>query len=334
MAEFSVIVPVYKVEIYIGRCIESILRQTFSDFELILVDDGSPDNSGVICDEYAKKDSRIRVIHKPNGGVSSARNAGLDAACGRYVVFADSDDEVEPGYLECMRSFTSDLVIAGVQRVEPDGTAASALGYHCRQVSPISSEKIVEMVHNSSLNYVYAKRYDTNIIRTNQLRFREDISLGEDTLFVAEYLCHCNAIQYVYDTPYKYYRYEAATLSGFDCNYVEKLIRANTLIAKVLDTRFVGISTSDPWKRRCWSIFHYSIFHVLRDANTPLTQKHSMLKKYFAMPEYRVFSRSLDTYMAEDAVFWRRLLSTCNAALVVLGWKIVSVTEKLKGANR
>ena len=90
----SVIVPVYNVEKYLSRCIDSILSQTFTDFELILVDDGSPDNCGSICDEYAKKDKRIIVIHQQNRGVSSARNKGLDIARGEYVTFVDSDDQI------------------------------------------------------------------------------------------------------------------------------------------------------------------------------------------------------------------------------------------------
>ena len=102
MPEFSVIVPVYKVEKYLDRCIGSILAQTFSDFELILIDDGSPDNSGQICDEYAGKENRIHVIHKENGGVSTARNAGLDIAPGKFIVFVDSDDEVASNYLEIL----------------------------------------------------------------------------------------------------------------------------------------------------------------------------------------------------------------------------------------
>ncbi len=95
MPAVSVIVPVYKVEPYLRRCVDSILAQTFTDFELILVDDGSPDNCGAICDEYAEKDSRVKVIHKKNGGVSSARNMGLDAARGEYIYFCDGDDYIE-----------------------------------------------------------------------------------------------------------------------------------------------------------------------------------------------------------------------------------------------
>ena len=93
--KISIIVPVYKVELYLEKCINSILNQTFKDFELILVDDGSPDRCGEICDEYAKKDNRIVVVHKENGGQASARNVGLDIARGDYIGFVDSDDWIE-----------------------------------------------------------------------------------------------------------------------------------------------------------------------------------------------------------------------------------------------
>lgn len=100
MPKVSIIVPVYKAEKYINRCIDSILAQTYTDWELLLVDDGSPDRSGEICDEYAKKDSRIRVFHKENGGVSSARQMGQDKASGEYTIHADPDDWMEPTMLE------------------------------------------------------------------------------------------------------------------------------------------------------------------------------------------------------------------------------------------
>lgn len=96
----SIIVPIYNVEPYLRRCVDSLLNQTYGDFELILVDDGSPDHCGTICDEYAVSDTRVRVIHKPNGGLSDARNAGLEIARGEYIAFVDSDDWVAPDYLE------------------------------------------------------------------------------------------------------------------------------------------------------------------------------------------------------------------------------------------
>ena len=98
----SVIVPVYNVEQYIRKCIESILNQTYNKMEIILVDDGSTDNSGIICDEYSKRDKRIKVIHKINGGLSDARNAGLDICTGDYIVFVDSDDYIKNNMIEML----------------------------------------------------------------------------------------------------------------------------------------------------------------------------------------------------------------------------------------
>ena len=100
MAEVSIIVPVYQVENYIRQCIDSILAQTFTDFELILVDDGSKDQSGQICDAYAGMDERVKVIHKKNGGLSDARNRGMDQAVGNYFMFVDSDDYIAPTMIE------------------------------------------------------------------------------------------------------------------------------------------------------------------------------------------------------------------------------------------
>ena len=102
MAEVSIIVPVYQVEKYIRQCVDSILAQTFTDFELILVDDGSKDQSGQICDEYARIDERVKVIHKENGGLSDARNKGMDQINGNYFMFVDSDDYIAPTMIECL----------------------------------------------------------------------------------------------------------------------------------------------------------------------------------------------------------------------------------------
>ena len=98
----SIIVPVYKVEKYLDKCVESIVEQTYKNLEIILVDDGSPDNCSAMCDEWAQKDSRIKVIHKENGGLSSARNAGLDACTGEYIYFLDSDDYIADNCIETL----------------------------------------------------------------------------------------------------------------------------------------------------------------------------------------------------------------------------------------
>lgn len=125
MPQISVIVPVYRVEQYLDDCVQSLLAQTFTDIEIILVDDGSPDRCGAMCDEYAQKDGRIRVIHQENQGLSSARNAGLDASTGQYICFVDSDDLLAPDYCRILLGLLDDtdhdFSFCGVHRF-PDGS--------------------------------------------------------------------------------------------------------------------------------------------------------------------------------------------------------------------
>lgn len=144
----SVIVPVYKVEQYLPRCVDSLLRQTYENLEIILVDDGSPDRCGEICEEYARRDSRIRVIHKENGGLSSARNAGIDVARGEYLGFVDSDDWIEPETYALMAAMAMEenvsLVCAGRFNVTEDG--AKTVGLCPPRRETISGEELVSRI--------------------------------------------------------------------------------------------------------------------------------------------------------------------------------------------
>ena len=142
----SVIVPVYNVEDYLARCVDSILAQTHSNLEVILVDDGAKDSSGAICDDYAARDSRVKVIHKENGGLSSARNAGLEAAAGEYIAFVDSDDWIEPDayshLLEVMEKYGALLVCGGRYDVD-GGTGEKTIGLCPAKEEAISAEELV-----------------------------------------------------------------------------------------------------------------------------------------------------------------------------------------------
>lgn len=144
--KISVIVPVYNVESYLARCVDSILTQTYENLEVILVDDGSKDNSGVICDGYAAKDPRVKVIHKENGGLSSARNCGLEAATGEYIAFVDSDDWIEPdayGHLmNLMEKYNVKLVCGG--RYDVSGkTGEKTIGLCPKREEVITAEALV-----------------------------------------------------------------------------------------------------------------------------------------------------------------------------------------------
>ena len=190
MPEISVIVPVYKVEKFLGTCIESILRQSFADFELILVDDGSPDNCGQICDEYAAKDSRIRVIHQKNQGLSCARNTGIDAAKGRYICFVDSDDYVAPDYCKVLYQLLSesdaDFSVCGVCRF-PDGE--DPIPVKGGETLRVSSGEFLEMqLERKSEFGVWNKMYRREIFE--KIRFAPG-RLNEDVIFSADLLKTC-----------------------------------------------------------------------------------------------------------------------------------------------
>ena len=192
MPKISVIVPVYNVEKYLHQCVKSILAQTFSDFELILVDDGSPDSSGAICDEYASKDARVRVIHKENGGVSSARNAGLDwvyeNSNSEYIAFIDSDDWIEKDYLQQLMYNDTDLMIFGFVCKNYDGKILYEIQFKNVEYKNKSEIDYAFLYENRMLYSPYGKRFKRKIIQNNNLRFPENITWGEDGMFVADYL--------------------------------------------------------------------------------------------------------------------------------------------------
>ena len=164
----SIIVPIYKVERYLNRCVDSILSQTYKDFECILVDDGSPDKCGQLCDEYAAKDARIKAIHKPNGGVSSARNAGLDIAGGGYIAFVDSDDWIHPCYFEYL-----------MRAIEESGAEAATLNNVPKAeyaASPtVSYADIEKKVYSGGT--IRTELYDF-IFRTDEKEYRDIITCG------------------------------------------------------------------------------------------------------------------------------------------------------------
>lgn len=198
----SVIVPVYKAEKWLHRCVDSILAQTMEDFELLLIDDGSPDSSGEICDEYAVKDSRVRVFHKENGGVSSARNLGLDNAHGEWISFVDSDDWVEVDYLAGLtEKLDADFITGGLK---------DTLGNVYKEESQcFYNDEIGDFIrlHNADIfiRSACAKLIKYNFIKENILKFDEQLRFCEDTFFVKEFLLKCQSVRLMDKCGYIYY---------------------------------------------------------------------------------------------------------------------------------
>lgn len=212
--KISVIVPIYKVEQYIHRCIDSILSQSFTDFELILVDDGSPDNCGKICDEYAQKDSRVKVFHKPNGGVSSARNLGLNNAKGEWVTFIDSDDYIEQGFFSIPEDTSEDLLIQNYQLII-DGEFFSKKFEKCLITTAEMKNLVNENIAKRIYRVPWAKFFNRSIIDNNNIRFTEGVKIGEDTLFVLDYLYFAKSVRYLANSNYVYRKEESETLKKY-----------------------------------------------------------------------------------------------------------------------
>lgn len=209
--KISVIVPVYKTEGLLDRCVESIVGQTYKNLEIILVDDGSPDNCPAMCDEWAEKDSRIRVIHKENGGVSSARNAALDIATGDYIGFVDSDDWIEPemysSLIQKISESGKNIALCSYYAVEISGER-----YECRCV--VDKEVLDKddyfrfIVLGGDGGYIWNRLYDADILK--EVRFDEDIWYSEDLLFNFKTAQKSNG---------------AAILDKIEYNYVQKRIK-------------------------------------------------------------------------------------------------------------
>lgn len=199
MPEISIIVPVYNVEKYIRRCIDSLVSQTLDNIEIILIDDGSQDNSGNICDEYALKDSRIKTIHKTNGGVSSARNVGLDNAQGTYIMFCDPDDYVAStlcSKLHKIISYPNPNImwcVCGYERIDANsGKILRIVNPVCNKDKAFFSLKTQLPIIDEHALFckVWGSIFKYSFIKSNNIRFDETLSCSEDVHFVLQYLLH------------------------------------------------------------------------------------------------------------------------------------------------
>lgn len=196
----SVIIPVYNAERTLRECVDSVLQQDMKDFELILVDDGSKDASPVICDEYASKDNRVRVIHQQNAGVSAARNRGLDIAQGEWITFVDSDDSIGAHFFDEVANSTEKLLLQGYFMHDEHGEEVEQLMLDNVHPQPPLKDFINQYISYNLLRGPVAKFYKRSII--GDLRFLEDMKVGEDTYFVWLYLSKIKTYKILYSSYY------------------------------------------------------------------------------------------------------------------------------------
>ena len=227
----SIIIPVYKVEAFLSRCVESALSQTYKNIEIILVDDGSPDKCPQICDEYAKKYPQIKVVHKQNGGLSSARNAGMKVATGEYILFIDSDDWIDP------ETVTELVAIAEREKVDFVRSRAKYANWPNHEDGAVCDFGIETMIHTGRYSREMIEKeilpiciatsqitfgpivsswgtlYRRSILTDNKLTFYEDVKYSEDCIFNAKVLMVCDSFYYLNEPQYYNYYYNNTSIT-------------------------------------------------------------------------------------------------------------------------
>lgn len=226
----TIIVPIYKVEKYIRQCVDSIIAQTYKDIEIILVDDGSPDNCPGICDEYAKKDSRVKVVHKANGGLMSARQAGLKASTGDYVGFVDGDDWIEPDmyklFAQSIEKYHADMVCSEFFYSYPDKDVKSKQNL---EKEYFTKQEMIDLIYPKMLfkgvyyNFginpcCWSKLYKRELLEKCLYKVTPEIKIGEDAAFTYPCLIEANSISYISAPKYHYINNPKSMTNVYDQN--------------------------------------------------------------------------------------------------------------------
>ena len=272
---FSVIVPVYNGEETISRCIDSVLNQEFEDFELIIVDDGSTDKTSEICKAYG---GSIKYIRKENGGVSSARNVGLKAATGKYILFIDSDDYVMPDYLRSMEKGDEDIVFARIT-IDVKGKDLRSETFET-ETYKCDVKTVILLYRRKWLDTVWGVRFKSDIIKDKKLAFDETMHICEDGIFMASYMLHVFSIKQQEKACYVYTSSYGNTLSSVSDKLFRYMLKANRVTGKIWKTRFKCLPNLPEWKVRFYDSYEIEVFRILA-LPAPFLKRYAMLKKLF-----------------------------------------------------
>lgn len=276
MPIISLIIPVFNTEQHLLRCIDSILDQSFTDYELILVNDGSTDGSLAICKKYADKDLRVIVIDKPNGGASSARNAGIDRSKGDYICFVDADDYVSQDYLgDLYQDMCSendiDLVMHGMIQVKSDYQAV--VSFSSSKTYKLDDGSLFKDINLFKFCGPCCKLFKRDILSEYHIRFNESIIFSEDFDFFARYLVHCNQVRVSDTQNYFYVSHEGSVstnIYSFDQEYSAIADLFESL--SVLNKRFQNLSLD----KQINNFMAYYMSRVLTSVYEPPRPKRSI----------------------------------------------------------
>ena len=288
--KLSVIVPVYNCDKHLPKCIDSILSQSFKDFELILVNDGSKDNSLRVCELNAEKDSRVKVINKANGGVSAARNEGLSKACGEYIVFIDADDYVGENFFktayETITKNSADLYISGHSKdfYKENQISFSEVYTVCEPKKYTRRSLLSNWGMTFAHHYLFApwaKFYKNSIIKENNIKFDHSLSLGEDLVYNIDYLKCIDSIYF--DNKYFYHycvRSENSLFTKFHGDYYESHLKMHNAIKALIEVNGCSSNTFRFWDNFYFSSLLSGIHESFKfSKQTDKTEKLNLLKK-------------------------------------------------------
>jgi glycosyltransferase involved in cell wall biosynthesis len=290
--KISIIVPIYNVEKYLEKCISSLLDQSFTDFELILVNDGSPDNCGKICDDFKEKDSRIKVIHLENGGVCRARNKGMELATGDFYVFVDSDDWVEKDFMKDFVDHIEDdetLIIQDCNRDNDEKSETHFFGFQNK--SFVLKEDFGKLFHENAHyvpgGYPWNKLYSAKIIKENNLQFDPAIKLADDEKWNFEYLVHIKKLKFVENANY-HYIYNPGSISNQARPFERELTRF-AFKAKFFDFALKNYQLSEADKKKVTAEverhFRINILDRIYKKEVSKEERISRLKEIAKLPE-------------------------------------------------
>ena len=329
----SVIIPIYNVEKYLKDCLKSVSNQQYKNLEIILVDDGSTDKSGMICDTYKNEDERIKVIHKKNGGVSSARNAGLQVAKGRWIAFIDSDDWVEETYFKIMiekaKEEKADIVCCGYNRVTNDDMEQINI---CENNEEYNSNQYLIMSLNpqSGFGFCHMKLIKRSII--NDIRFCEDLAVGEDALFNIQLSKNVKKAIFLKQALYYYRNNADSAVKKFDVNYVEKYLKS-----LIKNGEYILANYDSDIIRQ--NYYNFIAYHMLLIAvnycyhpDNPNKNKNKMLKD---ISNYEVFKRGIKMSNYKNISLTRKItLFTLKHGLYFLTGLICKIRQKQNRRNK
>lgn len=325
----SIIIPVYNAEEYLDRCLESVVEQSFTSFEVILVDDGSSDSSPLICDRYSATDPRFRTIHKENGGVSSARNAGLNLAKGEYVMFVDSDDALLPDALERMfeEIVDEDIVIGGYTTYiggipGKEVLPLKACSYRGEEMASFFDDNIKR--NCEMLDAPWSKMFRRRTI--GNLRFNADLSYAEDKLFVFSYMSVCSSVRTCCFPVYAYHM-RAGSL-GSDRTSDRHLMQMRRFLSLYADV--LGMLTERfPSSVKLTSLYHRDLVgrYVCRILNIFMTRRTALLTEDYLRWLYGLMDadRKLGVFSVRIGQVFNLLLHKIgNVTLTLMIYKFTS----------